>query len=100
MNPLRRPSSDRTKGQAISSQVSCRLPYGRRYPRQSRQPHIAGQHADYLAKQLHEFKSGKRKNSVMSGMAAPLTDDDISATSPRPAAQQGLQARLREEQRA
>ena len=40
-------------------------------------PIIQGQHADYLSKQLHEFKSGKRKNPVMSGMAAPLSDEDI-----------------------
>jgi len=40
-------------------------------------PIIAGQHADYLAKQLHEFKSGKRKNAVMAGMAAGLTEEDI-----------------------
>ena len=40
-------------------------------------PILQGQHADYLSKQLHEFKSGKRKNAVMSGMAAPLTDEDI-----------------------
>jgi cytochrome c553 len=31
----------------------------------------------YLAKQLHEFKSGKRKNAIMQGMAAALSDDDI-----------------------
>jgi len=40
-------------------------------------PILQGQHADYLAKQLHDFKSGKRKGTVMPGMAAPLTEDDI-----------------------
>jgi cytochrome c553 len=40
-------------------------------------PILQGQHQQYLAKQLTEFKSGKRKNAVMSGMAAPLTDADI-----------------------
>ena len=40
-------------------------------------PILQGQHAEYLAKQLHEFKAGKRANAVMSGMAALLTDDDI-----------------------
>nr|WP_297532880.1 c-type cytochrome [uncultured Roseateles sp.] len=68
---------DLTKGQAISSQVcaACHTADGSRGSPAN--PIIAGQHADYLAKQLHEFKSGKRKNAVMSGMAAPLTDDDI-----------------------
>lgn len=40
-------------------------------------PILQGQHAAYLVKQLHEFKSGKRKNAIMSGMAAPLSEDDM-----------------------
>lgn len=40
-------------------------------------PILQGQHADYLVKQLTEFKSGKRKNAVMQGMAATLSDEDM-----------------------
>ncbi|NOT15790.1 MAG: cytochrome c4 [Methylotenera sp.] len=40
-------------------------------------PKLAGQHPEYLQKQLTEFKSGKRANAVMSGMAAGLSDDEI-----------------------
>ena len=40
-------------------------------------PKLAGQHPEYLAKQLHEFKDGKRNNAIMKGFAATLTDDDI-----------------------
>lgn len=40
-------------------------------------PVLQGQHPEYLVKQLTEFKEGKRKNAVMSGMAAPLTADDM-----------------------
>lgn len=40
-------------------------------------PKLAGQHPEYLAKQLHEFKSGKRANAVMSGMVAALNDQDM-----------------------
>ncbi len=40
-------------------------------------PKLAGQHPEYLAKQLHEFKEGKRNNAVMKGFAATLSDDDI-----------------------
>lgn len=40
-------------------------------------PILQGQHPQYIVKQLAEFKSGKRKNSVMSGMAAPLSDADM-----------------------
>jgi cytochrome c553 len=40
-------------------------------------PILQGQHPEYIAKQLAEFKSGKRKNAIMSGMAAPLAEDDM-----------------------
>lgn len=40
-------------------------------------PNLAGQHADYLEHALRAYKSGQRKNAIMAGMAAPLTDQDI-----------------------
>ncbi len=40
-------------------------------------PRLAGQHAEYIAKQLKNFKSGERKNPVMSGMAAVVADEDL-----------------------
>lgn len=40
-------------------------------------PKLAAQHPEYLVKQLTEFKSGKRVNAVMSGMAAGLSEDDM-----------------------
>ena len=45
-------------------------------------PNLAGQHPEYLLKQLMNFKSqegrpAERTNAVMSGMAAPLSDEDM-----------------------
>jgi cytochrome c553 len=40
-------------------------------------PKLAGQHPEYLTKQLQEFKSGKRKNAIMAGFAATLSDEDM-----------------------
>lgn len=40
-------------------------------------PKLSGQHPEYLEKQLTEFKSGKRANAVMSGMAAMLSEEDM-----------------------
>lgn len=40
-------------------------------------PSIAGQHHDYIVKQLKAFKSGARQNPLMSPMASPLSDADI-----------------------
>ena len=40
-------------------------------------PKLAGQDADYIAKQLTDFKSGARKDPIMSGMAAALSPADM-----------------------
>ncbi len=40
-------------------------------------PHLAGQGAAYLNKQLMEFKSGARNNAVMAGMVAALQPQDM-----------------------
>jgi cytochrome c553 len=40
-------------------------------------PLLAGQYADYLAKALHDYKSGARVNAIMAGFATTLTDEDI-----------------------
>lgn len=40
-------------------------------------PSIAGQNASYIAKQLQDYKSGKRVNALMVGMVAALTPDDM-----------------------
>ena len=41
-------------------------------------PKLAQQHPEYIAKQLANFKSGERKNAVMSGMAASLSPEDMA----------------------
>lgn len=42
-------------------------------------PRLAGQHHEYMTKQLSEFKSGKRKSSTMKPQAAELTLDEMKA---------------------
>ncbi len=42
-------------------------------------PRLAGQNAEYIAKQLENFKSGKRKSSAMAPMVAELSPDDMAA---------------------
>ena len=41
------------------------------------QPKLAGQHPEYLVKQLREFKDGKRNDPVMKGFASTLSDGDM-----------------------
>ncbi|BDI03129.1 cytochrome c [Sphaerotilus microaerophilus] len=69
--------ADIAKGQAIGTQVcaACHTSDGTRGAPAN--PILQGQHADYLAKQLGEFKSGKRDNPIMKGMATPLSDEDM-----------------------
>jgi cytochrome c553 len=68
---------DLAKGQATATQVcaACHSADGTRGSPAN--PIIAGQHPEYLVKQLQEFKSGKRANAVMKGFATTLSDDDM-----------------------
>ena len=40
-------------------------------------PKLAGQHREYLAQALRDYKSGHRKNAIMAGFAGALTQEDI-----------------------
>jgi len=42
-------------------------------------PRLAGQHADYIAKQLSDFQSGKRKSDTMKAQAEELTPAEMKA---------------------
>jgi cytochrome c553 len=42
-------------------------------------PTLAGQHPDYIARALQEYRTGARKNPVMAGLAAQVKDSDIDA---------------------
>jgi cytochrome c553 len=67
---------DVAKGQQLAAAcMACHTADGTRGSPAN--PILAGQHAAYIVKQLVEFKSGKRKNAIMQGMAAPLSEDDM-----------------------
>jgi cytochrome c553 len=40
-------------------------------------PKLAGQSEQYIVRQLTDFKSGKRQNPIMMGMASPLSTQDM-----------------------
>ena len=52
-------------------------------------PKFAGQHAVYIAKQLHDFKSQKRPNPTMNAISEMLSDEDIEDLSVFYASQKG-----------
>jgi len=39
-------------------------------------PIIAGQYEDYLVRAMEDYSNGKRKNPIMTGLAAPLSAQD------------------------
>ena len=42
-------------------------------------PKLAGQHANYIAKQLENFKTGQRKSTAMADMSSRLSPDEMLA---------------------
>jgi len=40
-------------------------------------PSLAGQHEDYIARAIDEYRKGGRKNPIMKGFAATLKDEDV-----------------------
>lgn len=74
--PAAAPAPDLAKGQATAQVcAACHAADGTRGSPAN--PILAGQHPEYLVKQLQEFKSGKRKNAIMAGFAATLSDEDM-----------------------
>lgn len=75
--PAAAAKADPAKGETISTDtcVACHTNDGSRGS--AANPILQGQHADYLAKQLLEFKAGKRQNAIMTGMASTLSEADM-----------------------
>ncbi|MFZ2650411.1 MAG: c-type cytochrome [Burkholderiaceae bacterium] len=69
---------DVAKGQATSAAIcaACHTADGSRGSPAN--PILQGQHPEYLAKQLAEFKNGKRDNAIMKAFASTLSDDDAN----------------------
>ncbi|MFN9708666.1 MAG: c-type cytochrome [Burkholderiales bacterium] len=72
---------DLARGEAIAASCSaCHTHDGRRGS--PTQPILAGQHPEYLVKQLTEFKAvggkpAKRENAIMAGISAALSEADM-----------------------
>jgi len=72
-------AADLAAGEATAGAIcaGCHMPDGNSVVDMF--PKLAGQHAQYLAKQLNDYKSGARQDATMTGMAATLaTEADIA----------------------
>ena len=91
-----RVKADPAKGQTIAAGV-CAACHGTdgNGPIPS-YPVLAGQHPEYLAKQLRNYKSGERANAIMNGIAASLSDQDMADVSAYYASQKPRQGAARD----
>lgn len=70
--PKHMPKNGKVKAPAFAA--TCAACHGSRgVSTNPRYPSLAGQYSDYLLRALEEYKSGKRKNPIMNGMAASLS---------------------------
>lgn len=76
------PKVDAAKGQQVAAQIcaACHNPDGNSAV--AANPKLAGQHADYLYKQLKDFKANggkpaERNNPIMGGMVMAITAQDM-----------------------
>ncbi len=54
-------------------------------------PNLGGQHADYLAQALNDYRLGKRKSPIMQPFAQQLSQDDVHALAKFFSEQAGLE---------
>lgn len=52
-------------------------------------PRIAGQHADYMLHSLKSYKNGDRKNAIMAGIVAALSEKEMKNVAAYYAAMEG-----------
>jgi cytochrome c553 len=74
LTPANKPPG--TVPQAVQLCVSCHGQDGVGIAAQY--PTLAGQHPDYIARAIEEYKKGGRKNPIMSGFAAQIKDEDVA----------------------
>jgi cytochrome c553 len=68
--------------------AACHGPEGNT-PIDANTPKLAGQHQDYLAKVMRDYRSGARANAVMAAQVANLKDQDIDDLAAYFASQKG-----------
>jgi cytochrome c553 len=56
-------------------------------------PNLAGQNVDYIMEALHQYKNGRRKNPIMQGQVANLSERDIGDLAAYFSGQHGLETK-------
>ena len=72
------PKADLERGKQVATTVCAACHGADGISTAPANPHLAGQHAEYIAAQLAAFKSGARPSPIMAGMAAGLSPEDMA----------------------
>lgn len=64
-------------GRGATLALRCAMCHGARGLSQANSPNLAGQHVFAIYKELQDYKSGARVNSVMTPLVADLTEEDM-----------------------
>ena len=70
-------AGDVAKGEAKAKEVCAACHQADGNSTDPNNPRLAGQHRDYIAKALRDYKSGERNNAIMGGFAKALSKQDI-----------------------
>lgn len=67
------------KGQTRAAETLCTMCHAGGFKGQNEIPRVAGQHHDYIVKQLQDFKARRRTNDAgnMTSVSKTLSDEDI-----------------------
>ena len=79
---------------ALAACVTCHGPTAEAGPQAAGVPpipRVSGQHVEYLAKQLREYKAGKRKNDLMVPMLQKISNADLKVLAAHLASQSPVQ---------
>lgn len=67
------------RGEKKAAETLCTMCHLKQFMGQNEIPRVAGQHYEYIVKQMRDFKSGKRTNDAgnMASVSKTLSEDDV-----------------------
>ena len=75
---MARPATSASVGRGATLAHSCTMCHGALGMSRSTAPNLAGQYPEVVAKQLHDYQSGKRSSAIMSSLALALSEENIA----------------------
>jgi len=74
---MARPGGEDAVGRGATLALNCTMCHGPRGLSQANAPNLAGQYPEVIIKQLLDYRSGDRANTIMQALAVKLTDANI-----------------------